>query len=65
MNVAEKASGKLLGTTEVAKELQIAISTLHRWVREGRIKPEQRLPSGYLRFNPVEVQRVKSSITVK
>jgi excisionase family DNA binding protein len=60
-----KKSSELIGTTEAARILRVGDNTLRRWVREGRIKPEQRLPSGYLRFNRAEVNRLLEEMRVR
>ena len=60
-----KEMEQVISSAEAAKRLGIDKSTLHRWVRAGRIKPIERLPSGYLRFNLSEVDRVKRSFRVK
>lgn len=42
---------RMLTTGEAAREIGIAGKTLSRYVREGKIKPTVRLPSGHLRWD--------------
>jgi len=41
----------LLTTGEAAREIGIAGKTLSKYVRDGKIKPTFRLPSGHLRWD--------------
>ncbi len=40
---------------EVAEYLSVSPKTVNRWRREGRL-PAHRLPSGYYRYDPAEVE---------
>jgi predicted site-specific integrase-resolvase len=42
---------RLLTTGEAAREIGIAGKTLSKYVRDGKIKPTFRLPSGHLRWD--------------
>lgn len=42
---------RMLTTREAARGIGIAGSTLAKYVREGKIKPTIRLPSGHLRWD--------------
>jgi len=56
---------KLIGTGEAARILRVSDNTIHRWVKEGRLQVAQVLPSGYRRFELIEVKRLKEAITPK
>lgn len=52
-------SERPLAIREAAAQLGVATKTLRRWVRKGQI-PAIRLPSGRLRFRPVDVEAAAS-----
>lgn len=47
---------KLISIGDAADELGVSVPTLRKWVDTGEIKAI-RLPSGYRRFEPAEVDR--------
>jgi excisionase family DNA binding protein len=47
---------KLLSIGEAAAKMGIHVHTLRRWVANGSIRAV-RLPSGYRRFEPAEIER--------
>lgn len=49
---------KLLSTGEAARELGVHPNTLRGWVDRGLV-PAIRLPSGYRRFTPEQVEKIK------
>lgn len=64
MDTKVKAS-ELVSTGEAATILRVSKNTIHKWVKEGRIKAEQKLPSGYLRFSRLEVERLSEEMRVR
>lgn len=50
IDVAEDRS-HLVSTTEAAKHLGIAQSTLSRWVSQGLVTPTWRTPGGHMRWD--------------
>lgn len=66
MDTKVKASAPMLiGTREAATILRVSENTVRKWVTEGRLKAEQRLPSGYLRFSRLEVERLRETMRVR
>lgn len=49
---------KLLTTSQAARELGVHPNTLRGWVDRGLV-PAVRLPSGYRRFSPEQIEQVK------
>lgn len=49
----------LLTTAELAKELNVAVRTVQRWVDRGWVKPDVVLPSGHYRF---DLENVKAQL---
>jgi len=52
---------KPLGVRESAQRLQVHENTLRRWVKMGIVRAIQ-LPTGVHRFDPEEVERVRSAM---
>lgn len=50
---------RLLTTGEAAREIGIAGKTLSKYVRDGKIKPTFRLPSGHLRW---DIEHLKTQV---
>ena len=50
--------GKLLTVKEAAKRLGVHYQTLRVWADTGKV-PVVRLPSGYRRFEPAVIDRVR------
>lgn len=44
--------------------LQISIQRLHMLVEEGYIKPAERWPSGYRRYDRAEIERFRKTLEV-
>lgn len=53
----------LITTAEVAERLQVSIPTVNRWVRDGRLRPVQKLPGirGANLFDPTNIDALKES----
>jgi excisionase family DNA binding protein len=49
------------GAPRVGRRLGIHVNTLRRWVDQGEIRAV-RLPSGYRRFEPAEVERKRREL---
>lgn len=47
----------LLTTTEAARRLGIHPRTLTKYVRDGKVRPTMRLPSGHFRWDLEDVRR--------
>lgn len=58
---------ELLATRQVADALGIDVSTISRWVKEGRISPAMRLPgkTGAMLFTPKDVERLRSALAAE
>jgi excisionase family DNA binding protein len=54
--MSEMEGPALLSISDAAKRLGVHINTLRRWADQGEVKAV-RLPSGYRRFEPAEVDR--------
>lgn len=52
---------KLLGVREAAEQLGVHENTIRRWEEAGLIRA-LKLPTGVRRFQPEEVERVRSQI---
>ena len=52
---------KLMTTSQAARELGVHPNTLRGWVDRGLV-PAVRLPSGYRRFLPEQVEQVKQEM---
>lgn len=48
--------GKELSPGEVAALLHVSPKTVTRWEKTGELMPSQRLPSGYRRYDPADVE---------
>jgi len=46
-------------TLEVARRLGVHVTTVRRWLREGILRPDVRLPTGGARFRPATVQKLQ------
>jgi excisionase family DNA binding protein len=53
--------GRLLGIAEAAAQLGVHPKTLRRWVDKDLV-PAVRLPSGYRRFTPEQVEAIKAQM---
>ena len=54
-------ASELLTITEAAKRLGIHYQTLRAWADSGKI-PVVRLPSGYRRFEPAVIDRMRAEM---
>ena len=54
----------LLKVSDAAKYLGVSISTMHRWEREGKIKPS-RTPGGQRRYETDDLMRFKGKSTTQ
>jgi DNA-binding transcriptional MerR regulator len=54
----------LIRPGEAARMLQISIQRLHMLVEEGYIKPAERWPSGYRRYDRAEIERFRKTLEV-
>jgi excisionase family DNA binding protein len=61
MTAMTEGRPKHLSISEAAAELGVSVATLRRWVDAGKI-PAIRLPSGYRRFDPAELERFRASL---
>ena len=52
----------LLTLTEVRKHCNVSVSTIRRWLREGRLKTV-RLPGGHHRVHPLELTKLLGGTT--
>lgn len=59
-----EVKGVLLKVSDVAKYLGVSISTMHRWEREGKIKPS-RTPGGQRRYETDDLMRFKGKSTTQ
>lgn len=52
---------------ETAARLRIDVSTLSRWVKDGRLTPAMRLPgkSGPMLFDPADVERLAAALAAE
>lgn len=50
-------TGPYLATSEAAKQIGIAASTLKRWAREGTVEPTVRTPGGHYRWDLDDLRR--------
>lgn len=55
---------RLLTTSEAAERLQVSDETMRRWADDKRI-PHIVLPSGHLRFRPVDIDKVLEPVPVE
>ena len=55
----QSASVALLTKAEFARQLNVSIRTLERYIRDGDVEVT-RLPSGRVRIHPSELKRVAS-----
>ena len=49
---------RLLSISEAARRLGVADKTLRSWADKGLV-PHVRLPSGYRRFDPADIERLQ------
>ena len=52
---------RMLTITEAARELGVHQNTLRRWADAGLI-PVTRLPSGYRRWSPEQIEQIKETM---
>jgi len=52
---------RLLTIAEASRELRVHQNTLRRWADTGII-PVTRLPSGYRRWSPEQIEEIKSTM---
>jgi len=55
----------VIGSKEAGEILGVSRYTVHRWVREGKLIPSHKLPSGYARFSREEIIRLRSEMSAK
>lgn len=48
----------LMTTTDVARRLAVAPSTVRRWVESGTLHPTLVTPGGHFRFHPADVKAI-------
>lgn len=51
MTVVAEDRSHLVSTTEAARQLGVAQSTLSRWVSQGLVRPTWRTPGGHMRWD--------------
>lgn len=49
--------GKLVTTTDAAREVGVSARSLARWAQEGRVRPTVRTPGGHLRWDVDQLRR--------
>ena len=54
-------AAKYLTPQQASKRLGVSVSTLNRYVLEGRIIPVQVTPGGHRRYSRADVERLKRS----
>lgn len=58
-------TARLYTTGEVARQIGVSTTTLRKYVREGLIKADVELPSGYLKFSQETVDDFMKKIKCK
>lgn len=51
----------MMTTGDVAKCMDVSISTVRHWVKQGYLPVALKTPTGYLKFNEEDVLKVKES----
>jgi putative resolvase len=59
--MAEKDEGKMLTISEAARRLGVHAKTLRSWADKGLVPPV-RLPSGYRRWTPEQVEETRRTM---
>lgn len=57
----QATTNRLLTIAQAADRLGVHQKTLRRWADKGMV-PVVKLPSGYRRFDPVDVERVRAEM---
>ena len=58
-----KFTHKMLKVVKVARELNVSVATIYKWIQTNRIKAIQ-LPSGSYRIPEDELERIKGNVVL-
>jgi DNA-binding transcriptional MerR regulator len=57
-------NGRELSPGEVAARMKVSHSTVLRWEATGELMPSRRLPSGYRRYDPADVESLEIALAI-